>query len=208
MATETIRMGVMANSVVRELANIGLAHATTSLAELTGRSFDMAVPEVESIPLDSLPEHLGTPDELAVVAYMAVDGDVGGHIAFLMPWNSAQELWRMMLGDAPESPDDVGELQASVVLEMGNIVIAGLLNAIADMTTLELHATPPRVSIDMTAAVVASIVCEASYVDSVALSIQTEITDNSHVVKGFFIYIPTVGGLRAVFQSLGIQEAA
>jgi chemotaxis protein CheC len=208
MATETMSMGVMANSVVRELANIGLAHATTSLAELTGRKFDMAVPEVESVALESLPAHLGTPDELSVVSYMSVDGDVGGHIAFLMPWVSAQALWRMMLGESPENPEEVGELHASVVLEMGNIVIAGLLNAIADMTTLELHATPPRVSMDMTAAVVASIVCEASFVDSVALSIQTEITDNSHVVRGFFIYIPTVGGLRAVFQSLGIQEAA
>jgi hypothetical protein len=27
-------------------------------------------------------------------------------------------------------------------------------------------------------------------------------------VSGFFVYIPTVGGLRSVFASLGVLEAA
>ncbi len=208
MSSETLHLGVMANSVVRELANIGLAHATTAMAELTGKTFDMAVPEVESVALERLPSILGDPNGLTVATYMSIDGDVGGHIAFLMPWHSAQQLWLMLVGDAPTSPDDVSDLHASVALEVGNMVNAGLLNSISDMTGLSLHATPPQVSMDMTAAVVASIVCEASFVDSVALSIQTEIFDLSHRVSGFFVYIPTVGGLRSVFQSLGVLEAA
>jgi chemotaxis protein CheC len=208
MSCETLQLGLMANSVVRELANIGLAHATTALAELTGKSFDMDVPEVESVALERLPEILGDPNALTVATYMAITGDVTGHIAFLMPWKSAEQLWLMMTGEAPEGPESVSEFQASMALEVGNMVNAGLLNAIADMTGLSLHATPPRVSMDMSAAVVASIVCEASYVDSVALSIQTEIYDASHRVSGFFVYIPSVGGLRSIFQSLGVLEAA
>jgi chemotaxis protein CheC len=208
MSCETLQLGLMANSVVRELANIGLAHATTALSELTGKSFDMDVPEVESVALERLPSILGDPYELTVATYMAITGDVTGHIAFLMPWKSAEQLWLMMIGESPKSPDEVSELHASVALEVGNMVNAGLLNAIADMTGLTLHATPPRVSMDMSAAVVASIVCEASYVDSVALSIQTEIYDASHRVSGFFVYIPSVGGLRSVFKSLGVLEAA
>jgi chemotaxis protein CheC len=208
MPSEPMQLGLMANSVVRELANIGLAHATTALAELTGKSFDMAVPEVEPVSLERLPSMLGDPDELCVATYMSITGDVGGHIAFLMPWHSAQQLWLMLLGEAPDSPDEVTELQASAALEVGNMVNAGLLNAIGDMTGLTLNATPPQVSMDMSAAVVASIVCEASYVDSVALSIRTEIIDAAHRVSGFFVYIPTVGGLRSVFASLGVLEAA
>jgi chemotaxis protein CheC len=203
-----LKLGAMANSVVRELANIGLAHATTAMANLTGTTFDMAVPDVESVSLEKLPELFGNPDEVCVGTYMAIDGDVGGHIAFLMPWEAAQQLWTMLVGSAPASIEEVTELHASMALELGNMVNAGLLNAISDMTNLALHATPPQVSIDMTAAVVASIVCEASFVDSVALSIQTEIYDLQHTIRGFFVYIPTVGGLRSVFQSLGVLEAA
>jgi chemotaxis protein CheC len=205
---ETMQLGVMASSVVRELANIGLAHATTAMAELTGKNFDMEVPEVESVALERLPSILGDPHGLTVATYMSIDGDVGGHIAFLMPWISAQQLWLMLVGNAPDGPEDVTDLHASVALEVGNMVNSGLLNSISDMTGLSLHATPPQVSMDMTAAVVASIVCEASFVDSVALSIQTEISDSHHRVTGFFVYIPTVGGLRSVFRSLGVLEAA
>ena len=208
MSNDTLNFGVMASSVVRELANIGLAHATTAMAELTGKTFDMAVPDVESVALERLPSLLGDPNGLCVATYMSIDGDVGGHIAFLMPWDSAEQLWQMLIGSCPANPEEVSDLHASVALEVGNMVCAGLMNSISDMTGLSLHATPPQVSMDMTAAVVASIVCEASFVDSVALSIQTEITDLQHTVRGFFVYIPTLGGLRSVFASLGVTEAA
>lgn len=198
----------MANSVVRELANIGLAHATTAMADLTGRTFDMAVPEVESVALERLPNMLGDPNELTVATYMSIAGDVGGHIAFLMPWVAARQLWFMLLGEAPEGPETVSDLHASMAIEVGNMINCGLLNAISDMTGLSLQATPPQLSMDMGAAVVASIVCEASFVDAVALSIQTEISDTVHRVNGYFVYIPTIGGLREVFRSLGVQEAA
>ena len=208
LPSETLQLGTMANSVVRELANIGLAHATTALAELTGRAFDMGIPKVESVALERLPEMLGDPNELTVATYMTIAGDVGGHIAFLMPWNSACQLWLMLVGEAPSGPECISELHASMALEVGNMINCGLLNAISDMTNLSLQATPPQVSVDMGSAVIASIVCEASYVDAVALSIQTDITDMAHTVSGNFVYIPTIGGLRKVFHSLGVTEAA
>lgn len=207
MASE-ISLGLMELSVVRELTNIGLGHATTSLSEMTGRSFTINVPDVESLSLERIPELLGGGEAYAAGIYMPIEGDVTGHIAFLLPWPSVQSLWKMLLGTEPRDPSEISEMDASALLEIGNIINGSFLSAIADMTNLSMHATPPYLAIEMSAAILDAIVVEASSKDHLALAIRTNITDAEGSLEGFFVYIPSIGGLKHLFASLGIAEAA
>lgn len=206
---DNYHFGPVEESAVMELSNIGLGHAVTSLSEMTGRSFSMSVPSVTTVGLEAIPDLVGDPDALTVSIYMAVEGDVTGHLAFLFPWDSAQSLWRMVLGASPETIDDVDPLAASAILEIGNIINSSFLNAISDMCDLKLHATPPLVSVDSCAAIVGTITAEAEMADALALSVETAIFEHDNKeTRGYFLCIPTLEGLNLIFQRLGIQEAA
>ncbi|MFQ3588290.1 MAG: chemotaxis protein CheC [Fimbriimonadaceae bacterium] len=208
MSSEGMNLGLMQLSAVRELANIGLGHAVTSLSEITQRPFNMSVPYAESVALTTIPTMLGGGERLTVGIYMPIDGDIEGHMAFLFPWPSAQALWSMLLGYSPDSVESIGEMEASAMIEVGNIINSSFLNAISDMTGFTLHATPPLLAVDMAACVLESIVNEASMEDHAALAIETDIHDHSGSAGGMFLYIPSLGGLRALFAALGISEAA
>lgn len=208
MSSETLKLGLLQLSAIRELANIGLGHAMTSLAELTGRSFNMTVPYAENVSLTNIPQMLGNGDEVTVGIYMPVEGDIEGHMAFLFPWPAAQNIWRMLLGNAPEEPGEITELEASAMIEVGNIINSSFLNAISDMTNYKLHATPPFVSIDFGVSILSAIVTEASIEEHAALAIETDILDDNDQATGIFLYIPTIGGLKLLFNALGILEAA
>lgn len=202
-------LGLIEESAVKELANIGLGHAITSLSTVTGRSFNMTVPSVQAVGMNTLVDLTGDPDMVTVGIYMPVDGDVQGHMAFLFPWESAVNLWTMVLGEAPANPMEISELAASAIIEIGNIINGSFLNAISDMCDLKLHATPPLVSVDAWASITASITAEAELGDVVALAVETEIFEsNSNNTKGYFLCIPSVNGLNLLFQRLGIAEAA
>ena len=203
-----ITLGLMELSVVKEMTNIGLGHATSALSDMTGKAFNMSVPDVESLSLEEIPALLGGAESFSAGIYMPIEGDVSGHIAFLMPWPSAQSLWKMLLGTQPESPDDISEMDASAILEIGNIINSSFLNAISDMTNLSMHATPPFLAVEMSAAILDAIVVEASSRDHVALAIRTVINDYEGSMEGFFVYIPSIGGLRQIFSTLGLAEAA
>lgn len=205
--TGTIPLGPLAASAVREMANIGLGHATTALAGLTGRTIEMSVPDAESVPLEELPMLLGT-EELSVGVYMPIQGDVDGHVAFVLPWSGARRLWTMLLGAAPDEPEEIDPLHASVLMEVGNVIDGGFLTAISDLTGLNLQATPPQLCIDMGVAVIGAIVCEASATDGAALAVRTTIREAGEAFDGTFLFVPTVGGLRRMFGALGIPEGA
>ncbi len=207
MASE-MKLGLMELSAVKEMTNIGLGHATTALSEMTGKAFTMSVPHVESLAIEQIPDLLGGGEAFAAGIYMPIEGDVTGHIAFLMAWPSAQQLWKMILGTMPEDPLEISELDASALLEIGNIINSSFLNALSDMTGLSMYATPPYLAVEMSGAILDAVVVEASCNDHVALSIRTVISDLDGCLEGFFVYIPSVGGLRHLFSTLGIAEAA
>lgn len=201
--------GLMEMSAIREMANIGLGHATTALASVTGKSFNMEIPNVETVAIENIPMLIGDPMETTVGILMPIDGDVTGQTAFLFPWKSAQLLWETLIGYSPDEPDKVDDLACSAMLEIGNIVSSSFLNAIADMASLKMHATPPLVSIDFCASIVASIVTEAEMEDSVALALETRLYGLEGCdITGFFLCAPTMDGLNTLFERLGIAEAA
>ena len=191
---------------MREMANVGLGHATTALAGLTGKTLEMSVPDAETVPLEELPLLLGS-EELCVGVYMTIAGELDGHVAFVLPWSGAQTLWTMLLGSAPDGPEGIDALHASVLTEVGNIVDGGFLSAISDMTGLRLECTPPQLCVDMGVSVIAAIVCEAASADSAALAVRTTIQSEGRDLVGTFLFVPTYGGLRRVFRAFGLSEA-
>jgi chemotaxis protein CheC len=208
MTREKLGLGLMELSVIREITNIGLGHATTALAEMTDRPFNMTVPEVEPVPLDEMSRILGSAEELVVAVYMPIEGDLSGHIAFLMPWAAAAALWQRLVGAAPRDPADIDEYSVSAFMEAGNIMNSSFLCAISDAAGISMIARPPTMAIEMAFATLDTIAAEASCYDHVGLSIRTQIVDAGGLMEGHFLYIPSVGGLRRLFDRLGIREAA
>lgn len=195
-------------SAIHEIANIGLGHAMTALSEMTGHAFNMSVPSVDSVPTSTISELVGGPEMPCVGTTMAIAGDVTGFVAFVFDWSSACSLWRMLLGVAPASIEETSELEASAMLEVGNILNSSFLNAISELTGLAMHATPPSVGIEMASALTSQIILEAEMCESVALTLETSIFDADAETKGFFLFIPSREGIDQVFNRLGLGEAA
>ncbi len=209
MFPESRPFGLLELSAIREVANIGMGRASTALAEVTGQTFHMDVPEVSTASLSSVPDTLGDdPEALTVGIRMPIVGDVPGETVFLFPWECAQSIWVRMLGRAPASTEEIDELAGSAILEVGNILSSSFLSAIADFSGLNIQATPPQVSIDLLYSIAGSVVIEAELTNAVALAIQTRIYGANEPVTGTFLCVPTLDGLHRLFRAFGIPEAS
>ncbi len=208
MAMGNVSLGLVELSAIREMANAGLAHATKSLSEFTGHKFNVDVPYAQSVALTRIPMLLGDGEQIYVGIYLPVKGEVEGHIAFLLPWESAQLLWKMVMGRAPRTPAEVDEDAASAMLEVGNIFNGSFLEAISDIAKFGFSTTQPVLAIDSCSVILAAIVSEASQGDADSMAIDTEFFDDEHTTSGIFLFLPTVSGLRSLFSALGISKAA
>ncbi|OWU65746.1 MAG: hypothetical protein CBB60_003100 [Armatimonadetes bacterium Cent15-Ar3] len=197
----------MRMSALNEIANIGTGHAARALASVCGRDFLISVPQVQPITFDRFQELVDNIDETYALVYMAVDGNFNGRMAFCMDWSSCQALWKMLIGSAPESPDDLTELEWSSVVEIGNIINGSFLSAFTQFTGLLTNATPPILAIDSFGSILGSIAAEASE-QHVALFIETKLWDQEESVQGSFLLIPSEESVNLLWESLGLNMAA
>jgi chemotaxis protein CheC len=191
--------------VLREIANIGAGHSMRALSEMTNETFILSVPEISFRYLSDYPMGFGDFESIATAIYMPVHGGAPGHTAYIFPYASSCKLAALLLKKDHKEVQTLEEMECSALCEVGNIVISSFLNAISEFTGISFKATPPAIAVDMTGAIISSILSITSQEDTHVLSVMTRLEDAKNPLDGYFLYVPEPSALPELFKSLGME---
>ncbi|MBE3562197.1 MAG: chemotaxis protein CheC [Hydrogenibacillus schlegelii] len=196
--------------LIREIGNIGAAHATTSLAKLTGTRIEMSVPSARLLRLADVGALVGE-ERTVAAAYLAFGGDIEGSIFLLFPPDGVRTLLRRLLPGieaASGEEDGFSPLEWSAFKEVGNILAGSLLSALADFTGLRIVPGVPDATVDMGQAILVYGLLEAGKVGDVALVIDAEMKgpspDEAAIEAKLFLF-PSPDALETIFRALGVS---
>src|SRR5215218_7731083 len=139
---------------LRELANIGSGTASTALSGMLGKSVDISVPNAFVLPMAEAVGSIGDPESESTGVVLGIVGEMPGSVLLLFTPKDA-ELMCGLLG--VEAGTEIG---VSALMEIGNIVGTSYINALAEMTGMELEPTPPAAATDMLGAMVETVLAE------------------------------------------------
>lgn len=197
-------MDAMHMDVLREIGNIGAGNATTALAKLINAKIDMKVPKVEMVDFPHLASIVGDEEELMVAVMVTLSVDVDGMMMFLMDKKSGTYLIeQMMAGSGMPVNEEFGELEFSVISEIGNIITGSYLSALASLLNMKIDMSIPYLSIDMAGAILSVPAIEFGKIGDEVLLIQTDFGDEIEV-KGYFILIPDQESYTRILTALGM----
>jgi chemotaxis protein CheY-P-specific phosphatase CheC len=187
---------------LRELGNIGAAHAATTLSMMLNTSIDMNIPEINIIDLSRVHEYIS--DDPAAMVLFQINGEVeyGGYLLWHVPVESAIRLVNVMLGEQDTSRE-FSEMDRSALLEIGNIMVSAFLDSTATLLNTVMLPSPPDLVIDMPHAAFEVII--SSQLDQTTNEIvlfQTELTSLEHALKGNILLLPTSPMLDDIIQKL------
>lgn len=202
-----VDLGQAAADALREVGNIGAAHAATALSEILNQPVGMQVPGVELVPFDDITEVVGGPEALVVGVFLRVQGDVPGNMFFIQSVEGARKLLSGLLPRDPQELD-FGELELSALSEMGNIMAATYLTSLMDFTHLTLMPSVPFVAVDMAQAILSVGLLQGEHSGNYALVIHTAIEHRRNRENGHFFLLPDPGAETVLLQSLGIEGYA
>jgi chemotaxis protein CheC len=194
---------VLQEDMLREIGNIGMGNAAISLSELLLETVKISIPLVESVALGDLPDALGGAEQIVAGIYIAVHGDADLHMIFLLPLDSAKRLIEMLAADNAQGFDEIG---MSVIAEIGNIITAGYVNALADMTGLRLLPEPPVLAVDIAEAIVGSILGLIQIQEDTIISIKTDFLTKASMIEGFLCMIPLENSAQLVYKTLMMES--
>ncbi len=187
---------------LRELGNIGAAHAATTLSTMLMSNIEMEVPEISVVDIAQIHEHVG--DELSALVIFQITGEVsgGGYVLLHIPKNSVVRLTNAMLG-MTEMERDLTEMDESALLEIGNIMVSAFLDATATLLSIIMLPSPPSMIIDMPHAAFQSILAMQQFadIDQVVL-FRTELHSDQHKITSNLFLLPNKPMLDEILRML------
>ncbi|KAJ53491.1 chemotaxis protein CheC [Clostridium tetanomorphum] len=186
---------------LREVGNIGAGNAATALSQLLNKKIDMSVPAINVVPFDQIFSGIGG-EEIVYGVLVRVLGDTPGNILFIFEKEIAINIIEVLTGMKEET---VSEMGYSVISEIGNIISASYMNAIAKFTNLTIIPSVPAVAYDMLGAILSTSFIESGQFDEYVLDVETAFLQDNSEISGHFYYIPMPGSLEIILNSLGVM---
>ncbi|MFB2934741.1 chemotaxis protein CheC [Aerosakkonemataceae cyanobacterium BLCC-F154] len=132
---------------LQELVNIGVGRAAGVLNDMLASPIQLHIPEVRLLTPEELKRELKTQfnDGLLATVQLSFTGSFSGTAELVFPTESAANLVSVLTGEEPGTPDlDVVKIGA--LLEVGNIVLNGIMGSLSNALIEHLDYSLPAYS--------------------------------------------------------------
>ena len=185
---------------LKSIAGAGASNAAQGFSAMVGRRIHVSSPTAELVPVLTIPEIAGKPDDDAVGIYLRFHGDVDGQIMMIVPFPKAMELIDLIMDVPAGTTQQLGSLERSALGELGNICASFFLNSIANSTAAKFQPSPPAVMVDMVGAILDIVVATTGGISERALLVQANFMDGSRCVEADFWVLPDMKSLNAMIR--------
>jgi chemotaxis protein CheC len=196
-----MKLSTVQKDAMQELANIGAAHAATTLSQLLNSQIDMSIPEVRVVDIARITDCVG--DEFAAMVVFELQGEIshGGYVIFHVPKESALRLTNTMLG-MTEMDRPLNEMDQSALLEVGNIMVSAFLDATAELLGIVMLPSPPALALDMAHAALESLIAQLTVEVNEVMLFKTDLVCEEHKIAGNLFVLPEAETLQKMITLL------
>ncbi|HJV64336.1 MAG TPA: chemotaxis protein CheC [Geomonas sp.] len=181
-----------------EACNIGMAHAATALSQLMGKGVAIQAPRLQFLDGAGLSELLD--DEPVRALHLQILGNVRGSILILLREANARRILELLLGQGQGS-QPLAEMEASTLMEVGNILASACLNALGLMLKMTLLPSVPALISGSASEVLDRVMDRSSGGDSV-LMVDTVFSICEAFCSGSLFLMPAPESIPAMMSAL------
>ncbi len=190
---------------LREVTNIGCGAAATALAQLLGgRRVELEVTRSTVVATSELEAHLNGIGESVAGVKVQLRGGAEGNLVLVHPDRDARALARLLTTAPVPAAGPLGELGASALMEVGNIVASAYLTAVGRVTGLMLLPSVPSLIHDTSPHVAAALTEAAGGADRLLVLETWMHLREADEVSGHVLIVPAAGSLDVLLGALGL----
>ncbi len=196
-------LGEVELDALKELGNIGVGKAATSLSQMLGRTIEMSVPNAMVVRIQELHKVIDAEKMVAgvVTGLDDIENGQAGFLYITFPEESSQKLVEILLGDSSDE-----EMTDSTLMEIGNILSSAFCDATAEMLGITLIPTPPNFGRDFAIAVIDAIVSQLADKSDYVVVFETKLEESEDEIEILVMLVPNERFVNYIFQLLGMVE--
>jgi chemotaxis protein CheC len=190
--------------VLKEIGNIGSGNAASALSTLLGCETDISVPQVKLLSFEEAVNFLGGPENIAIGMLVNLSEDITGMMLYVLEKSCASKMTSALFGSEIEDLFNMNDMEKSFIAEVGNIMSASYINAIASLTGLTIDISVPQMTVDMVGAILSVPTVRFAQIGDKVLFIDNSFFIGGCEVKSNIILVPEMSSLELLFTKLGV----
>jgi len=188
---------------LKEVGNIGVANAATSLSILLNQTIDIKIPSVEVIHIEDICDFVGGEEQILYAVFFQVLGGMEGSFFLILKEDSLNKLLANLHKNIKAA--DTEEMNSSLLNEVGNILAASYISSLSDLMNSKLILTYPQSAKDMAGAILSYGVLSYGELGNDAMLINTSFYYGDEQIEGYMIFLPDPSSLQIFFRKFGID---
>ncbi len=197
-------MGSMSLGPWAALVSLGTDNAMHGLSQMIGQDIEVRSFGLRRVPVAQLPEIVGGADAEAVGIYLTVSGSADGHLMLMYDPNIAYAFIDLLMMQPIGTTTSLDAMGRSALGEMGNVIGAFFLNAIADASGLDLRPSPPAVMTDMAGALLDVVISDILLSQDETYVAESTFQVSGQEISGNFLVMPS----EELLTALTVRRAA
>jgi chemotaxis protein CheC len=194
---------------LEKMAQKGAENASTALSQLINQGVEMRALAVRALPVEKIPEIIGSPEDMVTTVIMEVRGEVNGNMMLVYSQQSAINVADFLAKRELGVTTQLDELDKSALKESGNIISGSFLSAISNYLSINMVESIPDIATDMLKATVDFVLtrfAKTKASEAVAFEIDfemgTTVTVTTKKIKAYFVLLLDVESAAKVIASL------
>ncbi len=189
--------------MLKEITNIGAGNAATALADILADRVVMSVPDLQITGVGQVANVLGGPEKEVAGVLLAIEGDIEGMLMFILEKKLIHTLLGVLLNKEISDWTQIDDMDMSMFKEIGNIIAGAYVNALAEMSNMTIHISPPEIAIDMVGAILNYPAAVFGAIGDTVLFVKEDFDSGDYQVSCHLLIIPLPESLQLILKRLG-----
>lgn len=191
---------------LREVGSIGTGNAATSLSQMLGREVRITLPEVRIMGYNEAIDWIGGPEEITAGVLVKLSGQISGIMLSVQPLDFVNLVLGSILEQNIQEYSQLTEMENSLLVEVGNIMISSFINALSGLAGLDISLTVPAFTVDMQGAILAVPMAEYGGQSDYIMTIGGNFMCDNRQVPCRLLLSPDLRSLNVLLRKLGVSD--
>lgn len=198
-------MNELEMDILKEIGSIGGGNAATAMSSMLNAKVNMSLPKVEILGFNEALDYLGDPEELVAAIFVEMSGELSGIMLLILTKEFSDEVLFRMLGKVDSDFLELEEIDSSVLMETGNIVISSYITAMASLTNVNVELSVPQLAINMVGGIMSAPISLMGQHSDRIMMITGQFTIDGKALDSEMLLLPDVESLNVLMKKLGVE---
>ena len=191
---------------LREIGSIGTGNAASALSSMLNRSVRITLPEVRIMGYNEAIDWIGGPEAITAGVLVGLGGQINGIMLAVQSLDFVNLVLSSTLEKSIESYEELGDLERSALVEIGNIMISTFVNAMSGLADVSVELTVPGLTVDMQGAILAVPMAAYGGQTDYLMTIGGNFICDGKEVPCRLLLSPDIRSLNFILRKLGVMD--